>query len=103
MPRSVTLLLRDRGWGAIEVREALAPDAPDSQVLAYSRATHRVLITHDRGLVHRARAAGHPFVWLRTRETDDRDRLVAELPEIEAALARGATEIQVLKRELRTL
>lgn len=103
VPRSVTHLLRDRGWGVVEVRDALAPDAPDADVLAYARATGRILITHDRGLVRRARAAGHPLVWLRTGETDDRDRLAVELPEIEAALDRGACEIQVFKRELRIL
>ena len=103
VPRSVTHLLRDRAWDAIEVRDALAPDAPDAEVLAYARATGRVLITHDRGLARRARAEGHPLVWLRTAETEDRDRLAAELAKIEAALDNGASEIQVLKSELRTL
>lgn len=86
----------------MEVRDALAPDAPDADVLAYARATGRVLVTHDRGLARRARAAGHPLVWLRTLETEDRARLATEIHQIAAALERGSAEIQVLKHELRT-
>jgi hypothetical protein len=39
----------------VEVRDVLASDAPDADVLAYARATARVLVTHDRGLTRHAR------------------------------------------------
>ncbi len=103
VPRSVGLLLGDRGWDIVEVRAVLAHDAPDVDVLAYARATVRVLLTHDRGLARRARAAGHPSVWLRTPETQDRDRLESCLAEVEAALAGGYPQVEVTKAGARVL
>lgn len=100
VPRSVTHLLRDRGRDVVEVREVLAPDAPDADVLAYARATERVLVTHDVALVRRARASAHPHLWLRTREVDDRERLAADLDTIEEALAEGADAIRLLRSGL---
>jgi len=101
VPRSVTHLLRDRGRDVVEVREVLAADAPDVDVLAYARATERVLATHDVALARRARASAHPHVWLRTREVDDRDRLADELDRIEGALRGGASDVRLLRSGLR--
>ena len=95
VPRSVTHLLQDQGWDAVEVRDVLASDAPDADVLAYARATARVLVTHDRGLARRARLARHPHIWLRTRETQDLDCLVAVLVEVERALNEGAVDLRL--------
>ena len=100
VPRGVTHLLRDRGEDAVEVREALASNAPDADVLAYARATARVLVTHDAALARRARAVRHPCVWLRTREADDVERFRAELPSIAAALAAGSVDIRVREGRL---
>ena len=100
VPRGVTHLLRDRGEDVVEVREVLGANAPDPDVLAYSRATARVLVTHDTALARRARAVGHPCVWLRTREVDDVERFRAELPAIGAALAAGSGEIRLGKGRL---
>ena len=95
------MLLADRGWDVVEVRAVLAHDAPDADVLAYARASGRRLLTHDRGLARRAREAGHPSVWLRTPETQDRDRIESYLPSLETALAGGQLQVQVIRTGLR--
>lgn len=95
VPRGVTHFLRDRGEDAVEVREVLAANAPDADVLAYARATASVLVTHDSALARRARAIGHPCVWLRTREVHDVERFRTELAAIAAALAAGSVDIRV--------
>lgn len=100
VPRGVTHLLRDRGDDTVEVREVLAANAPDADVLAYARATSRVLVTHDAALARRTRAVRHPCVWLRTREVDDVERFRAELPAIAAALAAGSVVIRLRKGRL---
>lgn len=100
VPRGLTHLLRDRGEEAVEVREVLAANAPDADVLAYARATARVLVTHDAALARRARAVRHACVWLRTREVDDVEGFRAELPAIATALAAGSVDIRLRKGRL---
>lgn len=100
VPRGLTHLLRDRGEDAVEVRDVLAANAPDADVLAYARATARVLVTHDAALARRARAVRHPFVWLRTREVDDVERFRAEISAIAEALAAGSVDIRLRKGRL---
>jgi predicted nuclease of predicted toxin-antitoxin system len=95
VPRGVTHLLSDQGEAVVEVREVLAADAPDADVLAYARAMATVLVTHDSALARRARALGHPCVWLRTREVHDVERLRTELATIAAALAAGSVDIRL--------
>ena len=95
VPRGVTHLLRDRGEDVVEVREVLGANAPDPDVLAYARATARVLVTHDTALARRARAMRHPCVWLRTREVHDVERFRAELSAIATALAAGSVDIRL--------
>jgi predicted nuclease of predicted toxin-antitoxin system len=95
VPRGVTHLLRDLGDDVVEVREVLAANAPDADVLAYARATGSVLVTHDSALARRARAIGHPCVWLRTREVHDVERFRVELTAIAAALAAGSVDIRL--------
>ena len=95
VPRGVKHLLRDRGDDVVEVREVLSASAPDADVLAYARATATVLVTHDSTLARRARALGHPCVWLRTRETHDVERLRTEHTVIAAALAAGSIDIRL--------
>jgi predicted nuclease of predicted toxin-antitoxin system len=101
VPRSVTLLLSDKGYDVVEVRAVLAHDAPDDAVVAYARARGLVLITHDRGCARRALASEVPHVWLRTREIQDRDRLEEALPEINAQLKGGAIRISLFLAVLR--
>jgi len=95
VPRGVTHLLRDRGDDTVEVRDVLAANAPDADVLAYARATSRVLVTHDAALARRARSVRHACVWLRTREADDVERFRAQLSAIRAALAAGSVDIRL--------
>ena len=95
VPRGVTHLLRDRGDDVVEVREVLSASAPDADVLAYARATARVLVTHDAALARRARLIRHPCLWLRTREVHDVERIRAELTAIAAALAAGSEDIRL--------
>jgi predicted nuclease of predicted toxin-antitoxin system len=95
VPRSVTHLLRDRGEDVVEVREVLAANAPDADVLAYARATASVLVTHDAALARRSRVIRHPCLWLRTREVHDVERFRTELAAIAAALAAGAVDIRI--------
>lgn len=100
VPRGLTHLLRDRGEDVVEVREVLAANAPDADVLAYARATARVLVTHDTALARRSRSVRHACVWLRTREVDDVERFRAQLPAIAASLAAGTVDIRVRKGRL---
>jgi predicted nuclease of predicted toxin-antitoxin system len=95
VPRGVTHLLRDRGDDVVEVREVLAANAPDADVLAYARATARVLVTHDTALARRARQLQHPCLWLRTREVHDMERIRTELATIAAALAAGSVDLRL--------
>ena len=60
VPRGVTTLLLDLGYEAAEVREALADNAPDSEVAAYAAAEGLLLdFEAFRGevRVHRPRSA----------------------------------------------
>ena len=102
VPRSVTVLLRDRGHEAVEVREALSHDAPDAAVVAYAHAQDLGLITHDRGCANRARRAGVVHVWLRTPEQRDRDRLDGSLSEVSAAIAAGAVRVTLFFGSVRS-
>lgn len=101
VPRGVTHLIRDRGFDAVEVRAALAHDAPDSAVVAYAGAQGLVLITHDRGCAHLAERQGVPHVWLRTPETADRDRIAEVLEDVVAAFSTHATRIAVFRTRIR--
>ena len=100
VPRGVTRLLLDLGHEAAEVRQALGHDAPDSAVAAYAAAEGFVVVTHDRGLARRCLLAGIPHVWLRTRETQDRERLREALPDIEKAFASGSVRVATSRRAL---
>jgi predicted nuclease of predicted toxin-antitoxin system len=95
VPRGVTHVLRDRGDDAVEVREVLSASAPDADVLAYARATARVLVTHDTALARRARQLRHPCLWLRTPEVHDVERFRAGLTAIAAALAAGSVDVRL--------
>jgi predicted nuclease of predicted toxin-antitoxin system len=97
VPRSVTRLLRRRGLSALEVREALAANAPDAVIAAYAQAEGRVVITHDRVLAERCLRDGLPHLWLRTREADDAERLDGELDRIEGELIAGAVRTAVVR------
>ncbi len=96
VPRSVTLLLRDSGHDAVEVRQVLALDALDQEVAAYARAAGRIVLTHDRGLARRCLALGLVHLWMRTREPDDVGRRRASLTGIEAHLSHGTALRAVL-------
>lgn len=93
VPRSVTLLLLDRGHDAVEVRAVLGQDAPDDVVAAYAGAQGLIVVTHDRGLARRSARSTIPHLWLRTREPQDRERLEATIEEIAQAFAVGAIRI----------
>lgn len=93
VPRSVTVLLRDRGHEAVEVREVLSHDAPDAAVVACAHAQDLGVITHDRGCAARARRAGVVHLWLRTPEQRDRDRLDGSLSDVMAAIGAGAIRV----------
>jgi predicted nuclease of predicted toxin-antitoxin system len=98
VPRSVTLLLRDAGHEAVEVRAVLGPQAEDSAVAAYAAARQLVLVTHDRGLARRAKDSGLKHIWLRTPEPDDRDAMQSVLKEIESGLSGGAVRVAISTR-----
>ena len=100
VPRGVTELLLDLGHDAVEVRQALADDAPDSVVAAYAAAEGFVLVTHDRGLARRCLLAGIPHLWLRTPEPQDEHRIREALPAIEDAFAQGSVRVVVSQRTL---
>ena len=88
-------MLRDLGFDALEVRTVLAQDAPDDAVVAYALAQGLILITHDRGCARRAAASGVRHVRLRTRETQDRERLRASIDEVLTAFDGGAVRVTV--------
>jgi len=94
-------MLRDRGREAVEVRAALAQDAPDDAVAAYAAARHMVLVTHDPGCARKARALVVQHVWLRTREWQDRDRLREALPQVEAMFQSGAVRVTLFNNVIR--
>jgi predicted nuclease of predicted toxin-antitoxin system len=98
VPRGVTALLLDLGHEAVEVRQALADNAPDSVVAAYAAAEGLVVVTHDRGLARRCLLAGIPHLWLRTREPQDRERIREALPAIAEAFAHGSIRVVASQR-----
>lgn len=100
VPRSVTLLLRDAGHEAVEVREALSEGAPDADIDAYARSQGMTIVTHDRGLARRAARMGTPHLWLRTAEPSDRSRVDDQLVAIETRFLAGATRVVLTKRGL---
>lgn len=102
VPRSVTRLLRDAGHDAIEVRAVLGQDAADDVVAAYALARELIVVTHDRGLARRALRLGVPHLWLRTRESQDRDRLFACRGEVEGAFLDRAVRVEVFALVVRT-
>ncbi len=93
IPRSVTLLLRDKGQRAIEVREALGQEASDKAIAAYAASEDLWLITRDPSCADDARVSGVPHVLIRTPQgrRRERDRLEETLDEIMRALA-GPTD-----------
>lgn len=93
VPRSVTRLLQAAGENAIEVRSVLGGDALDAAITAYAEAVDRWVVTKDREFAQRRRATGKPNLWLRTRQTEDRDRLRDRLDETLAAVAAGASQL----------
>ena len=101
IPRSVRSVLRAEGFSVLEVREALAQDAPDGDVAAYAARFEMIVFTHDRGLAKRALALGVPHVWLRTREADDARRLADEVELIEREFETGAARLVVFKHSIR--
>jgi predicted nuclease of predicted toxin-antitoxin system len=101
VPRSVTLLLRDHGQDAAEVRDALAHDAPDVAVVAYAASQNMWLITHDRGCARLALKAAVPHVWLRTPEPRDADRLRELLDEVIPVLERGVVRVTLFLGSVR--
>ena len=95
VPRQVTHLLRDRGHDVVEVREVLAPAAPDAAIAAFARASGRRVITHDVAFARVCRRDGVPHLWLRTAETEDRRRIYEEIAHIEACFDKGAIRVTV--------
>lgn len=101
VPRGLTLLLVDRGEDAVEVRAVLGQDAPDDAVVAFAAAQERWLITHDRGCARNALAKGVPPPLganpgdrrCRTPETEDAERLRAELDPVLHGLEHGARRV----------
>jgi predicted nuclease of predicted toxin-antitoxin system len=95
VPRAVTWLRRDRGYDAVEVREILGPAALDLDIGAYAVAQQRIVVTHDRGMARRCRAAAEPHVWLRCPEPDDRRHLEAHLQAIVLAATQPGLAVVV--------
>ena len=102
VPHGVTTLLVDMGHQAVEVRQALADNAPDSAVAAYAAAESFVLVTHDRGLARRCLLAGTPHLWLRTPEPQDVDRIREALSDVEEAFSQGSIRVVASRRTLTT-
>lgn len=75
----------------------LADNASDVVVATYAHAQRRFLITHDRGCANRARRIGVPHIYLRTPETQDRDRLIDVLPQIEMRLGSDSLRVVVTR------
>lgn len=101
VPRSVTVLLRDSGFDAIEVRSVLGQEAPDDAIAAYAVAEGLLVVTHDRGLARRASKGGVPHLWLRTREDQDRDRLRESLPVVLSLFDLGAVRVLLFANVIR--
>jgi|GEM_PF-6255615 len=101
VPRQVTHLFRDLGRDVVEVREVLAPGAPDAAIAAYARETGRRVVTHDVGFARSCRRDGIPHLWLRTAETDDARRIRDEIERIEACFHVGALRVTVTRSSIR--
>lgn len=95
VPRQVTHLLRDLGHDVLEVREVLAPDAPDAAIAAFARSSGRRVMTHDRLFARVCQRDGLPHLWLRTREAEDSQRIRDDLEGIEACFDAGAIRVTV--------
>lgn len=98
VPRGVTRLLRERGHVAIEVRERLGAEAPDTAIAAFARSEDLRVVTHDVEFARRCRANGVPALWLRTPFTEDRRRLDDVFGTVVEAIAAGASQL-VLTRD----
>lgn len=101
VPRAVTILLRDRGQEAVEVRDVLGADASDPAIAALAVAQGHRVVTHDVDFARRCRASGLPHLWLRTREFEDHERLAAALPEVLEAFEAGALRVVITRRTLK--
>ena len=77
------------------MRAILGQGAGDDEISAYATATGRRVITHDLRFARSCLRAGLPHVWLRIRETGDRDAIVNGLPIIEQCLDTGAIRMIV--------
>jgi predicted nuclease of predicted toxin-antitoxin system len=98
VPRGVTHLLRERGHVAIEVRDRLGGEAPDSAIAALARSEGLRIVTHDVEFARRCRANDVPALWLRTAFTEDRQRLDDVFGEVVEAITSGARQL-VLTRD----
>jgi predicted nuclease of predicted toxin-antitoxin system len=97
VPRQVTVLLRDLGHDVLEVRAVLAANAADAAIAALARASGRRVITHDIRFARACWRDAIPHLWLRTAETEDRERIHATLAAIERCFGDGALRV-VLSR-----
>jgi predicted nuclease of predicted toxin-antitoxin system len=97
VPRGVTRLLRERGHHAIEVRERLGAEAPDTAIAAFARSEDLIVVTHDVEFARRCQTSDLPSLWLRTALTEDRQRLEHVLDEVGEALQAGARQLVVTR------
>lgn len=100
VPRQVTHLLRDLGHDVVEVREVLAPGAPDATIAAFARRSGRRVVTHDVGFARACRRDGIPHLWLRMPEADDARRIREEIEKIEACFYVGALRVTVTRSSI---
>ena len=100
VPRQVTHLLRDLGHDVVEVRDVLAPGAPDAAIAAFARQSGRRVVTHDVGFARACRRDGIPHVWLRTPETQDASRVREAIETIEACFDLGAIRVTVTRSSI---
>lgn len=97
VPRQVTHLLRDLGHDVVEVREVLAPNAPDAAIAAFARQSGRRVVTHDTRFAGACRRDGIRHLWLRMPEADDARRIREEIERIEACFHVGALRVTVTR------
>lgn len=100
VPRQVTLLFRDLGHDALEVRAVLGARAPDAAIAAFARESGRRVVTHDIRFAGACRRDGIPHLWLRTNETEDVERLRESIAAIEACFGDGVLRVVLSRRSV---